>query len=191
MMEAGNAEFAESPGEMRDRVRAIATMAEKTLSEVRDLALLLRPSMLDDFGLVPALNWQAREMSKRTGLSIAVEASEDCDSLPEEHRTCIYRMAQEALNNAARHAAARSVRVAVRKEGNRVLFSVRDDGAGFDKKVVRGLGLLGMEERVRSLGGRLRIESQPGRGTTIMAELPLAETLATEAHATADPHPVS
>jgi len=191
MMEAGNAEFADNPHEMRERLRAIANMAEKTLSEVRDLALLLRPSMLDDFGLVPALNWQAREMGKRTGLNIAVEAGEDCDSLPEEHRTCIYRMAQEALNNAARHAAARSVRITVRAAGDRVLFTVRDDGAGFDKKVVRGLGLLGMEERVRSLGGRLKIESQPGRGTTISAELPLSETIATEAHAAADPHPVS
>ncbi|HKD04581.1 MAG TPA: sensor histidine kinase [Bryobacteraceae bacterium] len=190
MMEAGNAEFAESPEEMRDRVRAIVSMAEKTLSEVRDLALLLRPSMLDDFGLVPALNWQAREMSKRTGLNIAVEAGEDCDSLPEEHRTCIYRMAQEALNNVARHAEARSARVIVRKAGNRVLFSVRDDGSGFDKKVVRGLGLLGMEERVRSLGGGLKIDSQPGRGTTISAELPLSEAVAREAHAAADPHPV-
>jgi signal transduction histidine kinase len=191
MMEAGNAEFADTPGEMRDRVQVIARMAERTLSEVRDLALLLRPSMLDDFGLVPALNWQAREMSKRTGLKIAVEAGEDCDSLPEEHRTCIYRMTQEALNNAARHAGARSVRITVRNTGNRVLFSVRDDGAGFDKKVVRGLGLIGMEERVRSLGGRLKIDSQPGRGTTISAELPLSEAMAMEAHAKADPHPVS
>jgi signal transduction histidine kinase len=99
-------------------------------------------------------------------------------------------MAQEALNNAARHASAQTVRIMVRNAGNRVLFSVRDDGAGFDKKVVRGLGLLGMEERVRSLGGRLKIDSQPGRGTTISAELPLSETVATEAHAAADPHPV-
>jgi signal transduction histidine kinase len=190
MMEAGNAEFAESPGDTRDRMRTIASMAEKTLTEVRDLALLLRPSMLDDFGLVPALNWQAREMSKRTGLNIAVEAGEDCDSLPEEHRTCIYRMAQEALNNAARHASAQTVRVAVRNAGNRVLFLVRDDGTGFDKKVVRGLGLLGMEERVRSLGGWLKIDSQPGRGTTISAELPFSETVVTEAHAATDPHPV-
>jgi signal transduction histidine kinase len=187
--EASNAEFAETPGEMRDRVRAIGTVAEAALNVVRDLALLLRPSMLDDFGLVPALNWQAREMSKRTGLAIRVDAEDDCDSLPDEHKTCIYRFVQEALNNAGRHARARSLRVGVRNEGDRVTFSVQDDGAGFDKRTVRGLGLLGMEERVRRLGGSFRIDSQPGRGTTVSAELPLAEMKQSEVHAAADPHP--
>jgi signal transduction histidine kinase len=177
--EAGNAEFAETPDEMRERVKSIGSVAESALNVVRDLALLLRPSMLDDFGLVPALNWQAREMSKRTGLDIRVDAGDDCDGLPDEHKTCIYRFVQEALNNASRHAHARAVRIAVHHANgggsSLVSFSVRDDGAGFDKRTVRGLGLLGMEERVRRLGGSFRIDSQPGRGTTLSAELPLAE----------------
>lgn len=160
---------------IRDRVASIAFMAEKTLNIVRDLALLLRPSMLDDFGLVPALNWHAREMSKRTGLNVRVSADEISDDLPDEHKTCIYRVVQEALHNAARHANARNLQVVVRKEGAGVVFSVRDDGSGFDKRLVRGLGMLGMEERVRRLGGELRIESEIGRGTTISAELPLPE----------------
>lgn len=175
MMEAGNAELAESPSEVRDKVRSIGSLAGKTLNVVRDLALLLRPSMLDDFGLVPALNWHAREMGKRTGLAIRVTAGDDCDDLPEEHKTCIYRLVQEALNNSARHAGARTLQVTVKRASDRVQFSVQDDGAGFDKRVVRGLGLLGMEERVRRLGGKLKIESSPGRGTVIAAELPLAE----------------
>ena len=175
MMEAGNAELAGNPAEVQDRLRAISALAGKTLNMVRDLALLLRPSMLDDFGLVPALNWHAREMAKRTGLAVRVTAGDDCDDLPEEHKTCIYRLVQEALNNAARHAGAHNLQVSVRRAGDRVLFSVQDDGVGFDKKVVRGLGLLGMEERVRRLGGRLRIDSSPGRGTGIAAELPLAK----------------
>jgi signal transduction histidine kinase len=189
MMEAGNAELAEGPAEVEERVKSIAAIAEKTLNEVRDLALLLRPSMLDDFGLVPALNWQVRETGKRTGLDIRLYAGEDCDDLPDEHKTCIYRMVQEALNNAARHAGARTVQVNVKNAGDRVQFSVQDDGSGFDKKMVRGLGLLGMEERVRRLGGRLRVDSSPGRGTVIVAELPLEDGNRSEEHATADTHP--
>lgn len=164
MMEAGN---------LQPASEAIVAIAEKALTVVRDLALLLRPSMLDDLGLVPALNWHAREMSKRTGLHIRVSADEASDDMPDEHRTCVYRLVQEALNNSARHARARNVQVAVRNEGSRVVFSVQDDGTGFDKKIVHGLGLLGMEERVRRLGGTLRIDSELGRGTTISAELPL------------------
>jgi signal transduction histidine kinase len=174
MMEAGNLG---PPGKI------IAEIAEKTLTIVRDLALLLRPSMLDDFGLVPALNWHAREMSKRTGLHIGVSADEACDNLPDEHRTCVYRLVQEAVNNSARHAGARNVQVVVRNEGPRVVFSVQDDGIGFDNKTVHGLGLLGMGERVRRLGGILRIDSEPGRGTTISAELPLPDAIETESYA--------
>jgi signal transduction histidine kinase len=174
LMEAGNAENARDPLDLRDRLRAIGAIAERTLNQVRDLALLLRPSMLDDFGLLPALNWQAREVSKRTGLNIAIDADAACDDLPDEHRTCIYRAVQEAMNNAARHAQARSVRVIVRREAGKVGFSVQDDGCGFDARYTRGLGLLGMEERVRRLGGTLRIDSQPGRGATVSAELPVA-----------------
>jgi signal transduction histidine kinase len=153
----------------------VKKLAGKTVNEVRDLALLLRPSMLDDFGLAPALNWHAREMSKRTGLNVVVSADDDIDDLPDEHKTCIYRAVQEAVNNSARHANARTVEVAVKREGERVRFQVRDDGVGFDTRFVRGLGLLGMEERVRRLGGDLRLESQLGRGTLISAELPLVE----------------
>ena len=155
------------------RSASIAAMAEKTLNTVRDMALLLRPSMLDDFGLVPALNWHAREVSKRTGLSVHISAADVADDLPEEHATCIYRVVQEALHNAVRHAHAHNVQVIVKTDPDRVVFSVRDDGCGFDKRFVRGLGMLGMEERVRRLGGELRIDSDIGRGTTISARLPL------------------
>jgi signal transduction histidine kinase len=182
LMETGNAECADGSKELGVHLNSIRTLAEKTANEVRDLALLLRPSMLDDFGLVPALNWHGREMAKRTGLKVVVSADEAADDLPDEHTTCIYRMVQEAVNNAARHAHARTVEVAVRREPERVLFSVQDDGAGFDARVVRGLGLLGMEERVRRLGGQLRLDSQPGRGTLISAELPLRALAAVNGH---------
>jgi signal transduction histidine kinase len=174
LMEAESAECAESFPEAREHVAAVRRLAEKTVNEVRDLALLLRPSMLDDFGLVPALNWHARETTKRTGLKVSLHADEAADDLPDEHKTCIYRLVQEAVHNSARHAHARKVEVEVRREPERVRFSVRDDGSGFDTRYVRGLGLLGMEERVRRLGGRLEIHSEPGRGTAVAAELPVA-----------------
>jgi signal transduction histidine kinase len=117
-------------------------------------------------------------MSKRTGLDIRIDADEDSDTLADEHKTCVYRLVQEALNNALRHSHARALNVTVKHAGDRVLFSVRDNGVGFDKKTVRGLGLLGMEERVRRLGGKLTIESELGTGTNIQAELPLAEVAA-------------
>ncbi len=175
LMEADNAECAEGPEEIREHLAAVKRLAEKTVNEVRDLALLLRPSMLDDFGLVPALKWHAREMSKRTGLNVVVEADDDADDLPDDHKTCIYRLVQEAVNNSARHANARTVEVVVKHEGARVLFTVRDDGGGFDTRFVRGLGMLGMEERVRRLGGEWKVDSQLGRGTLITAELPVLE----------------
>jgi signal transduction histidine kinase len=182
LMEAESAACSEVPGEMRDHLASIRTLAEKTVNEVRDLALLLRPSMLDDFGLVPALNWYAREVTNRTGLNVVVEADDAADNLPDEHKTCIYRLVQEAVNNAGRHANARTAEVVVRREDRRVLLTVRDDGAGFDTRFVRGLGLLGMEERVRRLGGSFRIDSNLGRGTAIEAELPVAEFVAANGH---------
>jgi signal transduction histidine kinase len=175
LMEAENAECADDLREVRGHLGALRALGEKTVNEVRDLALLLRPSMLDDFGLVPALNWHAREMTKRTGLNVVLSADEEADDLPDDHKTCIYRVVQEAINNCARHASARTVEVVVKREDQLVRFSVRDDGAGFDPRFVRGLGLLGMEERVRRLGGQIMIESQLGRGTLIRAELPLVE----------------
>jgi signal transduction histidine kinase len=168
------------------RSRSIAAMAEKTLNMVRDMALLLRPSMLDDFGLVPALNWHARELSKRTGLNVHISAGEVADDLPEEHATCIYRVVQEALHNSARHAHAHNLQVIVKNEPAQVIFSVRDDGCGFDKRFVRGLGMLGMEERVRRLGGELQIDSEIGRGTTVSARLPLPARIEPER---AEAHP--
>ena len=175
LMESDNASCADDLAESRRHLASLRAVAEKTANQVRDLALLLRPSMLDDFGLVPALQWHARETTKRTGLKVFVSADEGADELPDEHMTCVYRVVQEAVNNSVKHANARNVEVSVRREAERVFFTVRDDGAGFDAQFVRGLGLLGMEERVRRLGGQLHVDSQLGRGTAITAELPIQE----------------
>jgi len=174
LMETEGAECAGQQTGVREHLASIRTLAERTVNQVRDLALLLRPSMLDDLGLTPALNWHARETSKRTGRNVMVSAEDAIDDLPDEHQTCIYRLVQEAVNNAVRHANARTVEVAVRRDREIVQVTVQDDGAGFDTQFTRGLGILGMEERVRRLGGRLRINSEPGRGTLVQAALPVA-----------------
>ena len=173
LMEAENLLDLDPAAEVRPHLEALRSLAEKGMNEIRNMALLLRPSMLDDFGLVPALNWQARETAKRTGMRVQVD-SEVEDELPEEHKTTIYRIVQEALNNCSRHAQAKTVQVSVRGEDGQILLDVQDDGSGFDPQRVRGLGLLGMEERVRHLGGKFEIDSKPGRGTTLHIALPLA-----------------
>jgi signal transduction histidine kinase len=138
------------------------------------MALLLRPSMLDDLGLVPALKWQAREISKRTSMDVSV-AADLPDDLPDDFKTCIYRVVQEALHNSASHARAKTVRIRVQQEPNRLILSIQDDGQGFDSQQVRGLGLLGIQERVAQLGGKCTVHSAPGTGTVLTVELPMLQ----------------
>jgi signal transduction histidine kinase len=189
LLETENLLDEERGAEARPRLESIRNLAQRGLAGARNMALLLRPSMLDDFGLVPALNWQARETAKRTGLRVQVSATE-LGELPEEHKTCIYRVVQEALNNVARHAQASGAQVRVQRSERGIDLTVQDDGSGFDAERVRGLGLLGMEERVRHLGGTFNIDSHPGRGTLLRINLPIAD-LATEAIHETNPDTVS
>lgn len=159
-----------------DRARATV---EQTLGIVRNIAMLLRPSMLDDLGLTPALTWLVKEVSRTSGIEIRREIDERVDRLPDAHCTCLYRVVQEALTNASRHSGARHVDLIVSTGGGWVQAKVTDDGRGFnaafDKK--KGLGLLGMEERVRELGGQIHVSSVPGRGTTLEILLPQPSTM--------------
>ena len=145
---------------------------ENSIGVVRNMALLLRPSMLDDLGLVPALQWQAREVSKRGGVWVKVAAENVSEELPEEHKTCIYRVVQEALHNSVRHAGAHNVKVTVKQAPHRLQLHIEDDGKGFDVQQ-KGMGLVGMQERVRNLHGSFVVESEAGSGTAIEVELPL------------------
>ena len=181
LMEAENLLDLDPAPAVRAHLDSIRGVAEKGMNEIRNMALLLRPSMLDDFGLLPALEWQAREIGKRTGMRVQV-TSEMSVELPEEHKTCVYRVVQEALNNCARHAQAGAVQVSVRHAGGQIFVTVQDDGSGFDPERTRGLGLLGMEERVRHLGGSFQVDSQPGRGTLLRVTLPVAALPGTSKH---------
>jgi len=158
---------------IKERLANMKSVAERTVGTVRDIALLLRPSMLDDLGLIAALEWQCREVSRRSEMEVTVEPEDVSEDLPDEYKICVYRLVQEALNNAVRHARARNAKVRVAQNQNGIAIEVSDDGRGFQPERARGLGILGMEERVKRLGGTLTVDSTPGRGSAIKAELPL------------------
>jgi signal transduction histidine kinase len=159
--------------EVKEQVDNLKSVAERTFQSVRNIALLLRPSMLDDLGLAAALEWQGREVSRRSEIEVSVESESVPEDLPDEYKISIYRLVQEALNNAVRHSGARNAKVLVERLATSIVVRVTDDGRGFDPVRSRGMGILGMEERVKRLGGKLRVESQPGKGATVTAELPI------------------
>jgi signal transduction histidine kinase len=166
-----------SESQARQRAEIIKEQVEATVRVVRNMALLLRPSMLDDLGLIPALKWQAREVSKQTNLDVTLTTELESEDLPDEHKTCIYRIVQEALHNCWRHAQAASVKIRVHRRNGSLLLTIEDDGKGFDAQHSKGLGLLGMEERAVQLGGTFRVNSRAGVGTILSVELPLREDI--------------
>ncbi len=150
-------------------------LIDTMVATVRDLSMGLRPSMLDDIGLGPALQWLARDHARRYDCPVNVDLSGDLDALPESHRTCTYRVVQEALTNCARHAQARRIDVALHGTPGQLRLQIKDDGVGMPARPLAapGLGLFGIEERVRELGGRLQLYSQPGQGTSLKIEMPI------------------
>jgi signal transduction histidine kinase len=140
----------DSESEFADHMKRARAMAEQTLRAVRDLATGLRPAVLDQLGLEPAIRWQAREHTRLTGVPVTVEVSGELDALHDQHRTCAYRVVQEALTNCARHALPSSITVRVTGGDENLSVVVQDDGRGFSRTSGphHGLGLLGMEERV-------------------------------------------
>ena len=168
----------EDRDEALSQLQLVQDMTQRNASVVRNISLLLRPTMLDDLGLLPALKWLAREVSRTSGIQVDVtveRAPEEIpEDLPEEHRTCVYRVVQEAVHNASRHSGASHIRIYLQQtpEG-RLRVSVQDDGKGFEPFGDTGLGILGMEERILRLGGTMNLDSQPDRGAIISFELPV------------------
>jgi signal transduction histidine kinase len=160
--------------EIAARIARAKGLVEQTLGIVRNIAMLLRPSMLDDLGLTPALAWLAKEASKPSGIEIGSDIDPAVESLPESHRTCIFRIVQEALTNVLRHSGARKVEIVVKSRGGWLEGAIVDDGRGFDPGLGKGkgLGLIGMDERVKELGGSIQINSAPGKGSRIEFRLP-------------------
>jgi signal transduction histidine kinase len=160
-------------GLLQGQISRIKSAAETAVKSIRDIALLLRPPMLDDLGLVPALEWQGREVSRRGNMEVEVHSENVSEQLPDEVKVCVYRLVQEALNNAAIHAEAKNAKVTVVQTADKIILDITDDGRGFDPQRMRGMGILGMEERVRRLAGSLTIQSAPGKGANVKAELPI------------------
>ncbi|HYR96842.1 MAG TPA: PAS domain-containing protein [Candidatus Binatus sp.] len=156
-------------------------LVDEAIERVRNLAIELRPLILDELGLVAALRWLVGRKAREAKVDVHLDvAAVETKRLPAALETACFRLVQEAFTNILRHSAARRVEVAVNRGGDRVSVIVRDDGKGFDKEAARkraavggSLGVISMEERVALAGGRLSIESGPGRGTTVRAEFPL------------------
>ena len=187
-MEIGKAErlSPKSPGALPSQLAECKHLVETLIHTVRNLSMGLRPSMLDDFGLGTALKWHAQDFSNRYRVMVNVALEGDVDRLPETHRTCVYRVVQEALTNCARHANATQVGVSLRREAATLRLLIHDDGVGLQDQASKrnGLGLLGIEERVKELRGVLSIHSTNGAGTTLRVEIPVPEMVAEEELAT-------
>jgi signal transduction histidine kinase len=171
-----------------DRLEKARSLAEQTVQAVRDISLLLRPSLLDDLGLGPALEYQVEDFSRRTGIECELVQEGLPPDLPDAAKTCVYRVVQEALHNCAKHSGAKTVRVSVRQARRVLTVEVADDGRGFStdpspeaqQRRRVGLGVLGMRERAEMLGGKLTVESAPSQGTRVTMRLPVEETPAPE-----------
>jgi two-component system, NarL family, sensor histidine kinase UhpB len=162
----------DTPPERAPEVAELKRLVNQAMDELLNLARHLRPSALDDHGLMPALEAQLKRFSSRTGVEVRLNREGDPDELPEDVQTALYRVTQEALANVARHAGATVVEVDVAVD-ERIELHIRDDGAGFHPgELARdsggsGLGLGGMAERARLAGGELDVRSAPGGGTTV------------------------
>jgi len=160
------------------------SLTDELLQTVRDLSLGLRPSMLDDLGLTPALEWLVRDTQRRSQLPVRLDVSGPAARLEDDVRTCVYRIVQEALTNCIRHAAATHVSVTVTVDRLQVDVEVCDDGRGMPEVTQRrGLGLLGIEERARELGGTFAVERVKTGGTCVRVRLPCLLTGEVATHA--------
>jgi signal transduction histidine kinase len=157
----------------RDQTAEARRLASKTLSEIRDLSQVLRPSVPDDYGLIPSLDTYLRTFAERHRVVATLRAPDLPERLPPHVETAVYRIAQEALSNVARHAQATHVQVALVAQDGELRLDIEDDGIGIgDPARTKGLGLIGIRERVRALGGTVSILSPPG--TRLSVRLPLA-----------------
>jgi signal transduction histidine kinase len=167
--------------EVVQRSTDLQKLGQQSLKDIRHIMLGLRPTLLDDLGLEPALNRLAEDAVKQYPLAIQVECQLACgEHLPQEMEIALYRIAQEALSNVIKHAYANHMTIRLRKEPTTILLEVTDDGCGMDARQLQRLqhpdghlGLIGMRERIAVLGGIFQLRSSPGNGTQIMARIPL------------------
>lgn len=164
----------------RTRIDDCVKLVDQSISNVRELSQLLRPTILDDFGLDAGLRWLSDRFCERTGIEVAYESEFD-GRLPDETETHLFRVVQEALTNVARHAGAKRVAIHLRAEGDSIRLTLSDDGRGFVPRSTGsgGMGLSGMRARIQSAGGNLELKSEPGHGTAIEVWAPVAQATET------------
>lgn len=162
----------------RSRLDDAAALLESTAGSIENVMSDLRPPMLDDYGLLPALQWYANEFSSRTGIQVNVDGDERIERQTQASEIALFRIAQEALNNVAKHAHARRVHITLEHSGTEFIMSVLDDGVGFDALSISGssrrpgLGMVTMRERTQAVGGRFEIGAASGRGTRVVVRIP-------------------
>jgi len=174
-IDAGRAELAAADGVQAERMRAMREGLVRLSEDVHSLAYQLHSSVLEELGLAEALRTACERFGRRGGVALSVDLDPVPAGIERDVALCLFRVAQEALNNVSRHAGARAASVALRQTDGGLLLAVRDDGVGFDPAspgTRRSLGLASMRERVRLVNGTLDIESAPGRGTAIIAWVP-------------------
>ena len=163
------------PEEAAGRLSQMLAMLDGSVAATRRIAADLRPLLLDDLGLAPAIEWLVQNFSQRTGVPCALEIDEELE-LQEPYATAAFRIVQESLANVGKHAQARQVRVRVAREGSEIVLDVQDDGVGFQlahPRKPQSLGLIGLRERAHVLKGSVQITSAPGQGTRVEARIPV------------------
>jgi two-component system sensor histidine kinase UhpB len=165
--------------QLLEKIKAMATLIDKTIQTVQKISAELRPGLLDDLGLIPAIEWQAQEFQKRTGIECQLELGCETIDLDSDRSTAIFRVFQESLTNVARHSSASRVNISLKKNSEKLELRVTDNGIGITEKVIHAidsLGLMGMRERLHPFGGELKIQGLPDKGTTLTMILPLMES---------------
>ncbi len=161
-------------GPIKDKMDDLFSVLDTTVKTVRRISSELRPSLIDDLGLVAAMEWHLEEFKKRSGLQVEAQFTHDELELQDNIKIGLYRILQESLTNVARHSQAKSVKVFLQKTENQLILSVEDNGIGFDpeKKTKKTLGLVGAKERAEGMGGTYQIISELNKGTKIVVSIP-------------------
>ena len=165
---------------LKGKLAAARNLAQQSLSSLRKIVYGLRPTILDDLGLVPAIRWYARSYLEEAGIHAEVSANDETEPLSPPVKSTLFRICQEAINNIVRHAQAQHARISLDQQNGEMRLEIEDDGVGFDVAqaseqavALQRLGLLGIQERAKLVGGRISLESAPGKGTRLSVFVPL------------------
>lgn len=169
--------------ELKEKLVTTRKLAQQSLANLRMIVYGLRPTILDDLGLVPAIRWYARTNLEEVGIMVDIHANGEIEPLPPQLKSTLFRIAQEAINNIVKHSKANQVEIKLSQCEKNIQLEVKDDGEGFDLTIVRQealrlqqLGLLGIQERAELAGGEVQLSSVPGSGTHILVKVPFSGT---------------